>query len=658
MRHLSESGWCQRVARVGVVLAVAALGVVVAPTPAFGHAFPVTTTPTAGARLAASPSEISVHFSEAVVTSASRVTVRTSTGHVVGTGRLEFDDASTTLRVLLTRPRAAIYIVTWSVVADDGHHSEGEFAFAAGTVRGRPPAPRIGSSSIPVDDSIATALLLIGLALAVGGLCSERFVWRPAERDNESVPRAPVVAALVIGAVGAAAQLVLITRAQPGGVLEGTSWNNALAARPGILALGELVSLVYALWILRIPRFRMYALIPLVGAVLAAAFRGHSGVGNDWWAAPANALHFILAGLWVGALVHLVRVLYRIRPGERRATFGEASTRYASLALVVVPPLLAFGVLTALAEVDHLSDLTTTTYGVVLLVKLALVVGVLAVALTARSRGLRKNRINLVALRRLTRPEAITLLTIVAVSGILASTTPGSPAASAGYILGPPPLTGTVERSAELAGQLAVYLAATDRIVRLEVLAPGGEKPNGTRIAVEGTRPDGTSVALFPRRCGPACASMNTTWTPGITTLTATVAASGWTGGKARLTVAWPPAPDATSALTRVIAAMRAQPRVEIHEQVTSDSRREPIPNAAELTGAEFMAQELYANGGATDVRALPSDHGLQNLTFTLPASDLWLRLWYDDAGLIRRELIVDPGHRIARTFEYPSATP
>ncbi|HEX9504641.1 MAG TPA: CopD family protein, partial [Acidimicrobiia bacterium] len=464
----------------------------------------------------------------------------------------------------------------------------------------------------------------------------------------------PVATGLLLGLVGSAAQLVLLVRAEPGGILTGQSWGDVLGARPGLLTIVEILAVAYALWILRVRRFRLFALIPLAGAIVAAAFRGHSGVTTDWWTAPANALHFVLGALWVGALVHLVRVLLRVPADERRAALGAAATRYASIALVVIPPLLVLGVVTALGQLDQLGDLFDTTYGVILLVKFALVVTALGFALAARLRALRPDHIEWATLRRVARLEVVTLVAVVIVTGFLANSAPPSPAAGAGYVLGPPPLRGTVERSAAFTGQLAVYLAATDGALRVEVVAPGGAPPTGTGISVEGTRPDGDTFEFFPRRCGSACATMTTTWPTGTTELTATVSASGWTGGRAHFDVVWPPGADATADLQGIIATMRAQPRVVVREQVSSGPRGRPVPNAGQFTGSDFIAQEPYGNGSATDVRRLPDQEGLHRLSLSLPASAIWMQLWFDDAGRVARQLVIDPGHRIERTFEYP----
>lgn len=648
----------RRWVRTLVVATALAFGLVLAfEGAASAHGFPVSTTPQAGARLAVPPTEVTIHFSERVAASAAHIAVRTSTGRSVPTGALQLTGGSTTSSVPLIRPGNGIYVVTWSVTAADGHDSAGEFAFAVGAVHGKVPAPALRSTTVPVAESLATALFLAGVALAIGGLFSERFVWRPVVGDDMgtlTTPLAPVAIGLALGLVGATAQLFLLVRTEPGGILGTDSWRDVLVARPGLFTLAELVAVAYALWILRFPRMRGFALVPLTGAVIAAALRGHSGTGGEWWAATANALHFVLGGLWVGALVHLVRVIRHTPTGDRRARIAAGATRYASMAIVAIPPLLALGVVTALGELDHWSDLVDTTYGVILLAKIGLVGAALALALLARMRALRPERIEWGALRRFARPEAAVLLAVVTISGFLASSAPPSPAATAGYVLGPAPLTGEVQRSAALAGQLAIYLGATKDILRIEILAPGGNAPENARVSIEGTRPDGHTFELFPRRCGTACVTTNTRWAAGTTQLAVAVSAPGWTGGNAHLAVTSRTGPDASADLERIIATMRALPHVTVHERVSSNTRGRSLPGGGDFTGPAFIANEPYVRG-ATDVHALPDRDGLHRLALFLTASQLWAEFTYDDSGRLTGQLVIDPGHEIRRTFEYPA---
>ena len=643
-------------------LAVVLSGVAIAfgEAPANAHAFLITTSPQAGQRLVAAPSDITLRFSEPFVRASPRITVRAAVRRNVAVGRVHVTNGGAGLTVPIPPLADAIYVVSWSVTGDDGHESAGELAFAVGDASGALPRSRSSAASVSPTETAATALVLLGLAVAFGGLVSERFVWRRvAPAVMARAPLAPVATALAIALCGAVLQLLVAIARVRGGVFEGVAWSEPLRGRPVVASSVMIAMLAYALWIVRVPRFRQLALAPLALAAVALALRGHSGVTNTWWAGPANVAHLLLASVWVGALVHLALVLRHADLADWRQALISASRRYATLALVTVPPLLVAGLITALAELDELDDLLHTTYGQVLLIKLGLVVGALVLAAAARFWALptEGDRKRIPRLRRLTGTEAATLLAVVVASAVLVGTPPPFHAAAQTSLLGPPPIAGPASRAADLAGHLALFAAATDDGLRVELIAPGGQPPASSRITIEGTRPDGSTLSLFPRPCGPGCFTMKTRWGAGVTRLQVTAAARRWAGGTAVLGISWPPSPDATAELAQTVAAMRAQPAVDISEHVDSGpGSSDPSTGAVTLTGDGFMDGELYADGGATDVLVLPPANGLERLTLSIPGSQMWQQLSIDAQHRIRHQIIINPGHRIERDFEYPPA--
>lgn len=623
------------------------------------HAFLVRTTPQTGERLVASPTEVGLWFSEPVEARWAEVTVRNTRGGTALVGPVEPLDGGARLRAGLPPLGEGIYVVTWRVLAADGHRSEGEFAFAVGT-GGRLPAPtRTASGEVSWPDALASGLFVVGLALGIGGLASEAFVWGPvARRRSLAEPLAPAAYGLLLSLLGAALQLALLVGAragsEAGGGADASPWVGALVTRPGLLTAAELAGIAYALWILQVRHLRVWGLLPLGGAVVAAAFRGHSGNSGEWWAAPVGALHLALAGFWVGALVHLVLVLRSLRDDKLRSALGEAAQRYAGLAQVAVPALLVAGVLTALAEFNEPAELLETAYGRVLLVKLFFVAIALGLALNARLRALPPKPERLGLLRRLTRAESAALLAVLGVSALLANAAPPRlSAAVEADLLGPAPLAGPVVRSAHLAGQLTVYLAAADGELQLRILEPGGDPAEDARVQIQGRDPSGKSLALYPRSCGRGCFTMSFAWPEGTTHLTTTVSSGTWTGGVAEFGVSWPPGPEEPELLDQVIRRMRGEREIVLTEQVSSGPGAATPPNTFRLTGPEFVAQELYAAGGASDVRRLPGEGKLAELSLDIRGSAVWYRLWIDPEHRLRRELIVNPGHRIERSFAY-----
>ncbi|MCL4544875.1 MAG: copper resistance protein CopC [Chloroflexi bacterium] len=621
------------------------------------HAFLVRTTPEAGQRLEKSPASLRLQFSEPVVNE--RVTVQTAGGTPIVAGPLQRLNGGLVVQAPLPRLAEGVYVVSWQEnSADDGHLSLGEFAFAVGASGALPLT--VSQVATPVSGpAVAVTWLFLGtLLLAFGGLVSERVVWQAVERRHMlTVPHLPIRPLLALSFVGGVAQLLLLLHpavnasARAGNLDTGIV---ALTSRAGILEAAQLVLVGYGFWLVAPPwpRTRFLALTPLAGALVAVALQGHPATAAAWWAAPANALHLLAVALWLGGLAHVVLVVWRL-PSDGRPALEAGVRRYAGLALALVGLAILTGLADALALFQQPAELLTTSYGRVLLIKALIIATTLGLALYARRGALPKlAKSPLALLRRVTLLEGACLLAAGVVAVVLAATAPPRPATATQSLLGPPPLPEPVLTEAGMAGWLTVYLSAAPGQLRVRVLAPGGDPAPTTHLDIAGQGPDRKAFDVSPRLCGPGCATTAFPWQPGATTLMVDVAATGWTGGVATFRVAWPLQPDDPALLKQVIAKMRAQPRVDFTERVTPSTNGASTTTVA-LTGQEFVAQEIYAAGGASDIRPVPAPVGRQVLTLFISGSNIWYRLEIDAQDRLERETIVDPGHVIERTFTY-----
>ena len=65
------------------------------------------------------------------------------------------------------------------------------------------------------------------------------------------------------------------------------------------------------------------------------------------------------------------------------------------------------------------------------------------------------------------------------------------------------------------------------------------------------------------------------------------------------------------------------------------------------------------ANEDCVEVRITEDSVGVRDsknqagLSFAVPGSGIWYRMWIDGKDRLTRELILDPGHRIYRQFSY-----
>lgn len=116
--------------RITACILTLALGLVCATT-AQAHAFPQNSSPHVGATLATAPTQVEIWFDGEIEPVFSTLLVKNAAGKQVSIGKGE---VSSTNHVLLETalPKTLIagtYSVYWSVIAHDGHHTAGHFAF-------------------------------------------------------------------------------------------------------------------------------------------------------------------------------------------------------------------------------------------------------------------------------------------------------------------------------------------------------------------------------------------------------------------------------------------------------------------------------------------------------------------------------------------------
>lgn len=95
-----------------------------------GHAFPDHSDPKVGSTITASPVKVSIWFDGELEPVFCMITVKDMSGRKVdkGDGHVNTSDA-TLLEASLPSLPAGTYQVAWSVVARDGHRTEGNYLF-------------------------------------------------------------------------------------------------------------------------------------------------------------------------------------------------------------------------------------------------------------------------------------------------------------------------------------------------------------------------------------------------------------------------------------------------------------------------------------------------------------------------------------------------
>lgn len=117
------------------------------------------------------------------------------------------------------------------------------------------------------------------------------------------------------------------------------------------------------------------------GMCAVPAFTGHAAgsEGLRWLLIPADVLHVLAAGSWIGGLLFVLvaDAVARIRSVEGGGLLADVVPRFSSVALVSGGLLAATGTLAAFVHVESAGALFASTYGRLLLAKVALVLFVM-----------------------------------------------------------------------------------------------------------------------------------------------------------------------------------------------------------------------------------------------------------------------------------------
>ncbi|MEV0207792.1 copper resistance protein CopC [Streptomyces sp. NPDC050788] len=369
----------------GSVLVLLVLG---GAGPASAHAALKGTDPDDGAVLKSAPRHITLTFTESVGLLDDSLRVLDPDNRRVRTGEARHaegrsDTASVTLPESLAE---GTYVVAWRVVSADSHPVGGAFTFSVGKPSATVATVGTGPTENPATRSlfnIARYLAYLAVALLIGAAAFVALC-RPADRGPL---RRPLVAGwwTLLGT----AVVLLVLRAPyengtaPATAFDADAFGRTLTGRPGLLLLARIaLLLVVAVFAVRLRKRTQWSRPVLAaGAVLAVALAltwaaaEHASAGVQVPLAIASTvLHLLAMALWLGGLVALLILL------RRTELPAAAVARFSRVAFTCVTVLVVTGVYQSWRGLGSFAELTGTTYGRLLLAKLAAVALLLAAA--------------------------------------------------------------------------------------------------------------------------------------------------------------------------------------------------------------------------------------------------------------------------------------
>ena len=394
-------------ARLAVVVLAALTGTVAVlggtARQASAHAGLEVSIPSANSVLEVAPPEIVLDFDEGIETSLTSMVLSAAKAgptplHPPAAGA---DDSI----VIATVPASSgarivdgIYAVIWRVTSADGHVVDGAFSFQVGTAgvgNGQELIDQV-RSGVSVDSSVrwwyavARFLSLVGAIALIGA-----GVWLldgPAEVLRRRRSRWMTVLSWSALLVGSVAGFALFAAQAVAGSLSDAlvtdRWGDVATTATGrMILLRTVLALVFAgLLVLRRHRLQGWWRGGAGAAALLLLYTfpasGHPNAQNPaaLWIA-IDLAHLAAITVWIGGLLALclTSAATLSRPDGQRL-----AGRFSLAASICVPVIVATGVAQTLRLAGGLDDVTDTDWGRLLLVKVTVVVGLLAIAGVSR----------------------------------------------------------------------------------------------------------------------------------------------------------------------------------------------------------------------------------------------------------------------------------
>jgi putative copper export protein/methionine-rich copper-binding protein CopC len=387
-----------------------------APATAWAHPHLVRSSPASGAHLESSPNEIRLVFTEIPMIAATRVLLLSSKGDTIQLDSLRRDpkDSHIVLAAIRSTLASGSYDLLWRTVASDGHGANGRIAFTVGST----PADTVtdhrsvGSAlsadetdSEPhrgkrIDQAVQIALgapmwlarwaAFVSLFLLIGAVAFKYLILQrtsPAPRDSDVFYQIASSGAATAGMFSAIVLVIatviklygeteVMRSVSLGTILTETGWGQAW--------LLQMIACVIAVGALAAAHRKNDFAWPVAAAcalILSAtpAITGHAISSDEALiAVPVDIAHVLAGSIWLGtlAIILIVGIGGAVKApdtasvGEKIATLVNA---FSPIALACGAIVVASGVATSLMHVNPISRLWRTTYGMTLVVKLALV---------------------------------------------------------------------------------------------------------------------------------------------------------------------------------------------------------------------------------------------------------------------------------------------
>ncbi|MBK5330783.1 MAG: copper resistance protein CopC [Ilumatobacteraceae bacterium] len=486
-----------------VVGAAVALAVFVPAAQASAHAGLEASVPSANAVLETGPPNIELDFNEAVDFKLADVELYDQSATLIATGPPQSITDDTVVQVSVPTIGDGVYVVVWRVPSADSHVVDGVFSFQVGVQSGVDVGALIdkvsgnaaADSTVGRLDTAARLLALIGLIVLIGG---GLLAMQSADSASNTMLLWMAWVFLLVGSLGSfglyGAKVVAGT---PSDAISPSVWGKVVGSHTAsVLLVRTVLVLVVGVLLLTFARrasdlWRGAALALAIALVVTYSIVGHAYAQHpaQLWVA-VDAVHLAAISLWIGGLLMLAfgTTAWLTDPDSEGVV-----RRFSIISMIAVPVIVATGVAQTLKLAGNLDDVTSTSWGRTLLVKVAVVTVLIAIG--GVSQWLLRND-GPSALKRNVLVEALIGIAVVGLAAALVALPPQSVAASKVF-------TNTLSSEGVLADVTVTPGRVGQNEVHLVITPPGGSLEPVVSTSVQATFASGAPVPATLESIGP-----------------------------------------------------------------------------------------------------------------------------------------------------------
>jgi copper transport protein len=408
-----------------VATAVAVGAAIWLPLTAAAHALPQSAIPPEGAEVQAAPKFVEITFGETPDPKLSSITVVNSSGASVDAGpTVVVTGHPLELEVPLNAIGNGVYTVTWKTVSEiDGHLATGAYAFGVGESAASANAHASRSVVSPPPSVLAVVsrwLFFIG-AMGLVGVASTCLV---ALRDIPKFAARMLAGAWVLGALGVAG--IVESQREAAGITLGSLFSTSLGASGIERIVTIAVTGVAVAAASFVPSRQARVCVAVAGVGSAASMWVDVAASHAGAQAPvaANLLvqwaHIVASGVWIGGLLVLILAVQ----GQASDVKGRAVRRFSTTAGVAIVVVALTGTFRAVIELGSIGQLFGSSFGVLVLVKVALFVVLAGLGAINRFGNVPRSSTVLRGLRRVGSTEVVIGAAVVLVAAALVNVAP------------------------------------------------------------------------------------------------------------------------------------------------------------------------------------------------------------------------------------------